>query len=237
MLAHSPSIITNGLSLCLDAGNSKSYPGSGATWTDLSGRGVIGTLTNGPTYSSSNGGSIVFDGSNDYVDITQNTPYQFSNTQAFSLSFWVRCTATSGIVYVWAYAIGGGRGYYFGIDVNALRTNSFVFDYFDGNFKGIQGNNNSITMNSWVNLVATSSSNSANDMSVYQNGVLTSFTIRGNSSPGTIDYNTVPLRIGSRGNGNYFKGNISKVSIYNRALSATEVAQNYNALKGRYGLS
>ena len=66
-LAHSPSLVMNGLVLALDAANPKSYPGSGTTWTDLSGRGNTGTLTNGPTYSSANGGSLVFDGTNDYV--------------------------------------------------------------------------------------------------------------------------------------------------------------------------
>ena len=67
-LSHSPSIITDSLILCLDAANTKSYPGSGATWTDLSGNGNNVTLTNGPTYSSVDGGSIVFDGTNDYAD-------------------------------------------------------------------------------------------------------------------------------------------------------------------------
>jgi hypothetical protein len=65
MLAHSPSIVMNNLVLCLDAGNSKSYPGSGTTWYNLIPGGVNGTLTNGPTYSSANGGVIVLDGVND----------------------------------------------------------------------------------------------------------------------------------------------------------------------------
>jgi len=66
-LSHSPRIVTNGLVLCLDAGNRQSYPGSGTTWTDLSGNGKNGTLTNGPTYTSANVGAIVFDGVDDYV--------------------------------------------------------------------------------------------------------------------------------------------------------------------------
>ena len=84
-LSHSPSIVTNGLVLCLDAGNTKSYNASISTtaWTDLSGRGNTGTLTNGPTYNSSNGGSIVFDGVNDYATVPAftYTPY--------CLDFWV----------------------------------------------------------------------------------------------------------------------------------------------------
>ena len=64
---YSPKIVTDGLVLCLDAANSKSYPGSGTSWNDLSRNNNTGTLTNGPTYTSSFGGSSVFDGTNDYV--------------------------------------------------------------------------------------------------------------------------------------------------------------------------
>jgi hypothetical protein len=237
MLAHSPSIITNGLSLCLDAANSKSYPGSGTTWTDLSGNGNNGTLVNGVGYSGDNLGSLVFDGVNDYIGITNNDLYKFSNTQAFSLNLWVRCTATSGTPIMLAFALTGGRGYYFTIDINLLRTNAFFFDYFDGSaFRGIQGNNNSITMNTWVMLTATSSSNSVNDMKVYQNGILTSYTNRGTATPNSINYDTLPMRIGARGDGGYFTGNISQVSIYNRALTAAEIQQNFNALRSRFSI-
>ena len=67
-LSHSPNIVTDVLVLCLDAANRRSYPGSGNSWLDLSGNGNNGTLTNGPTYSSANGGSLVFDGVDDYVN-------------------------------------------------------------------------------------------------------------------------------------------------------------------------
>ena len=66
-LAHSPRIVTDGLVLCVDAASKRSYPGTGTTWTDLKG-GNNGTLTNGPTFSSANGGSVVFDGTNDYTN-------------------------------------------------------------------------------------------------------------------------------------------------------------------------
>ena len=235
-----PDINESGLVLCLDAANSKSYPSSGTTWTDLSGNGNNGTLVNGVGYVGTNGGSLSFDGVNDYVEITNNNLYKFSNTQAFSLNLWIRCTATSGVPVMLAFALTEGRGYYFSIDVNLLRTNAFFFDYWNGandsSFRGIQGNNNSITMNTWVMLTATSLSNSVNDMKVYQNGVLTSYTNRGTATPSTINYDTLPMRIGARGNGSYFKGNISQVSIYNRALSASEISQNFLAMRGRFGI-
>ncbi len=75
-LAHSPRTVTDGLVLALDAGNTKSYPGSGTAWTDLIGSNN-GTLTNGPTYNSDNGGSIVFDGTNDYVTISDDSDFTF----------------------------------------------------------------------------------------------------------------------------------------------------------------
>jgi hypothetical protein len=85
-----PEINESGLVLCLDAGNTKSYPGSGTTWTDLSGNGNTGTLVNGPTYSSANGGSIVFDGSNDYIQTNFNYSLTSSNTE-FTCAAWYKC--------------------------------------------------------------------------------------------------------------------------------------------------
>ncbi len=84
-----PNIITNGLILELDAANRKSYPGSGTTWTDLSGNGNTGTLTNGPTFSSANGGSIVFDGVDDYVNCGNASSLNFERTNSFSFCFWI----------------------------------------------------------------------------------------------------------------------------------------------------
>ena len=70
-LHHSPRIVTSGLVLALDAADRNSYPGSGTTWTDLSGNANNGTLTNGPTFNSANGGSIVFDGTNDFEAVLE----------------------------------------------------------------------------------------------------------------------------------------------------------------------
>jgi len=86
-----PKIVTSGLVLALDAGNTKSYPGSGTVWTDLSGNGNTGTLTNGPTFNSSNGGSIVFDGVDDFVNIPYNTYWNtnvFGTATNFTLECW-----------------------------------------------------------------------------------------------------------------------------------------------------
>ena len=86
-LAHSPSIVTDGLALCLDGANVKSYPGSGTTWKDLSGKGNDGTLTNGPTFSSDDGGSILVDGSNDFISI----PFAGG---VYCIDFWIKPAST-----------------------------------------------------------------------------------------------------------------------------------------------
>ena len=87
-LAHSPRIVTDGLVLCLDAGNTKSYPGSGTTWTDLSGNGNTGTLTNGVGYSGDNLGSLSFDGVNDFTSTITGEDFNFG-TGDFTIECWV----------------------------------------------------------------------------------------------------------------------------------------------------
>ena len=92
-LGHSPRIVTDGLVLCLDAANKRSYPGTGTTWTDLKGENN-GTLTNGPTFDSSNKGSIVFDGTNDYINCGNGS--EFSITEQITLICWMKKTSNSG---------------------------------------------------------------------------------------------------------------------------------------------
>jgi hypothetical protein len=107
-LAHSPSIVTSGLVLCLDAANPKSYPGSGTTWTDLSGNGNNGTLVNGPTYSSVNGGSIVFDGSNDYI----STAYSIGTVSQQSISCWISKTNLQ-----YSLILASSASLYYGLEI------------------------------------------------------------------------------------------------------------------------
>ena len=91
-LSHSPRIVTDGLVMCLDAGNSRSYPGTGTVWTDLAGN--IGTLTNGPTFNSENGGSVVFDGTNDGVDVSGTESFNGPLGVSYTLSAWFYPTRT-----------------------------------------------------------------------------------------------------------------------------------------------
>jgi hypothetical protein len=199
----------NGLVLALDAGNTKSYPGSGTTWTDLSGNGNTGTLTNGPTYSSTNGGSIVFDGVDDQVD-TINV----SSLTNMTIEIWIYDTISSERDIL---TYNGNSGSYTFNSAN-FRT--------DGNglaarvFSGV-GNP---PLNTWYRFCYVKNGD------LYINE--TKYTGTGTDNAyGIISLANKRSDIPSRLN-----GRISSIKIYNRALSAAEVSQNFNALRGRYGI-
>ena len=210
-----PDIIEDGLVLCLDAANINSYPKSGTTWSDLAGAND-GTLTNGPTFDSANRGSIVFDGSNDYVIIPTAPTSLVTNQGAATIS-------------VWAYPHVTGQGMIFGNG----NTSRFYVETFGSVFHwGFGGNNNSTTsqatfsINNWYNYVA--SYDGAN-VRGYLNSRLTDTT-----SVSSPSYGGSELKIGNWQSNLYFNGNISNVSVYNRALSADEVRRNYEATVGRF---
>ena len=226
-------IVTNGLVLCLDAGNTKSYPGSGTTWTDLTSNGNNGTLVNGGsglTFNSSNVGSIVFDGSNDYVSLPSATPTTFG-TGDFTISCWVNFSTITGLTnyrtilsdYVSATSL---QNFIFGMDNSSGSVPKFSI-YVAGS--SIYGNT-TLTTNTWYNLVSTRASGT---IRLYINGVLDSTPTVNN---GNITGVSLP-RIGMIPNASqtgYFGGYMSIMMIYNRSLSASEVLQNYNATKLRY---
>jgi hypothetical protein len=212
-LQHSPRIITDGLVLCLDAANKQSYPGSGIAWNDLAGSNN-GTLTNGPTFSNANGGSIVFDGVNDYVDIGNPISIQ-SLTQGSIEVFYYRTASTATYQMIFT-------------DVNSdleitYATNTLQF--YIGN-SGI-GYTHAIT-GQWFHLVGVWG---VGFKRLYLNGVqVASGTNTGLNTGSRVRY------IGSRAGGLPFNGLIPIVKVYNRALTAPEILQNYNAIKGRFNL-
>jgi hypothetical protein len=223
---YNPRIVTDGLVLCLDAGNTKSYPGTGTTWTDLSGNGSTGTLTNGPTYSSANGGSIVFDGSNDYV--YGNPPYIPSQFEPLTLSAWIYNAGQSGnrgilgIVNPNSQPVGSSR---------MITIRSTGATYFWGNSADFNPSNFISEVNSWTYTVFTIDSEKR--VTAYKNGIFNEDGIVSSLS----NVVATSYDVGSRRFfGEYFNGNIAQVSIYNKALSESEVQQNFNALRGRFGI-
>ena len=219
---YSPKIVTNGLVLCLDAGNIKSYPSSGTAWNDLSGNNNNGTLTNGPTFNSANGGSIVFDGTNDYTQ----TAYT-AQLNDFTICSWFKSTSSSGHARIADKKYD--TGFWFGSNNSP--------NLWGGAVKQAT-NYNSITLsdNQWHFLVMERSGTS---LTVYGDCITnTNTTVCG---AGSLD--TTALSLGGTindghpaGQRDWFTGNIAQVSIYNRALSASEILQNFNATKARFSL-
>jgi hypothetical protein len=212
----------DGLVLYLDAGITQSYPGSGTTWTDVNGLGPKnnGALTNGPTFNSGNGGSIVFDGVDDYVNVNDTVYSLIGGT----LNIWFKRSGnTNGIIGSY-----GGSG--------NQRTPTFYqsgSNIIGWEFGSLTARNTGIsfTDNTWFNMSMTF--NSSFNTNVYINSVLTNTETSLN--PGGF-WNE--FTVGKYGNylSFYANGNFSIVQVYNRALTATEVLQNYNATKGRFGL-
>jgi hypothetical protein len=214
-----PKIVTDGLVLYLDAANTKSYPTTGTTWSDLSGNGNNGTLTNGPTFDSGNGGSIVFDGVDDYVSIP--------NFSALALS--PACT-----ISIWSY-VKQNKGYYFwGNDIFLLQIQSnqtyrLRFNL-NGDWRGEY--TTSFPSNIWHKLDITWD---GTNTKMYINSQETVTSTLDSSFTAFSNTTNQPLEI-SRRTSDYSNSNISQASIYNKSLTPEEILQNYNATKSRYGL-
>ena len=227
-VGYNPRTVTDGLVLVLDAGNTKSYPGSGTAWTDLSGKGNNGTLTsmNGSNYNSANGGYLDFDGSIDQIDCGSSDDFAFG-TGDFTIEFWCNPDALGSASMISISANGG------------LSSANWQFRYTTStltNLKWIYSSTANITSSStisigeWTQIVATRSGTA---LTLYINAVSEG---TGSSSADLSDNGT--LRIGRNRDGNsYFDGKISNVKLYKgKALTATEVLQNFNAMRGRYGI-
>jgi hypothetical protein len=225
-------LVTDGLVLALDAANTVSYPGSGTTWTDLSGSGNNGTLTNGPTFNSDNFGSLVFDGVND--EVTASASNIFNN---FSYDIWCLPQATHQIDAQSTSGTSGisGKRYIIGPqnisspDAGSgisVGTNGIsVYEHSGGYMPPLLVH--SVTINSPAHIVVNYTSKVP---SLYLNG---SFIKNGLTSPRTNVKITTEY-IGYHPPYGNFNGRIYSTKFYNRELTAAEVSQNYNALKSRY---
>jgi hypothetical protein len=214
-------IVTDGLVLALDAADKNSYPGSGTTWTDMSGNGNNGTLTNSPTFNSANGGSIVFDGTDDWVSCGNASNLQIT---VGSISAWVK-TITPGSVY---------RGIVTKQNAWGLFLKDGILITYDWGNSADRTTGINIADNSWKNVAMAFTQTvgtPSNNVIIYLNGnpVLTT-TVR-NSNQNVA----VGLASGG-GGGQLLNGSISNAQVYNRTLSASEILQNYNAQKSRFGL-
>jgi len=220
-------IVEQGLVLNLDAGNPYSYAGSGSAWYDASGTGNNGTLTNGPTYNSTNGGVVVLDGVDDYVTCANSTSLQI--TSALTLEIWFYNTAfVDGLGMIVKGPLSSDYDYMLYLSGNSSTVYFYKKDSLGSpHYGGVALS----LLNRWLHIVVTHTSGGLYTM--YVNGLAVDSATFTNSS---IRSSSNPLYIGAGWNPDYFYGNIGETRIYNVALSATQVLQNYNATKGRYGL-
>jgi hypothetical protein len=231
--SYSPLIVTDGLVMYLDAGNTKSYPGAGTTWTDISRTNNNGTLTNGPTFNSANLGSIVFDGVDDYVNC--GNLGTIGNTQTIEVWFNSNSVTSYKNILDMNYSTYNPNTGNVGPRLEQISGTGIIWVWSGNTTNNSIYNLTSqylISANKWYHTVFTLNSGTWN---WYINGTLID---NGGSPQGYITtFGDVNIGRGfvldpSR----YYSGNIPSVKIYNKALSVSEVLQNYNATKTRYGL-
>lgn len=221
-LGHGASIVTNGLALHLDAANIKSYPGTGTTWVDLSGNGNNGTLVGNPLYTS---GYFSFDFIDDVINVADSSSLSFPNN-IFTINIWVYFNAvnvTQGVI--------GKRGWEYSIHAISNQLNFYAWSS-AGNV--VYAMSTPIEALTWYNFTFTANGSTA---FLYRNGsLLNSY----NKTIETMSDTSVGLTIGRGGEastGNaYMNGRVSNVTMYSRFLTSSEIQQNFNALRGRYGI-
>ena len=232
-----PKIVTSGIQLYLDAADRNSYPGSGTTWRDLSSNGLTGTLTNGPTFSQSNAGVINFDSVDDYVEnVGSTSSFSFiQNTGIYTISAWVKLNALGTDRYFLGNNDGTGaqKGFYLGYEASSDRIRLLI-SYADPSLYTLNTSTGPyFTAGDWINVTCVGNGTSNQ---FYKNGSAISTTVNfGTFSTGNSARTLAVGRINNFAS-NTWNGGISSVMIYNRALTASEVSQNFNAMRGRFGV-
>ena len=213
-------IVTSGLVLNLDAANPRSYPPpyNGTVWTDLAGTNN-GTLTNGPTFNSANGGNIVFDGVNDFVSFSTIT------NNIYTIDFWYKMGGNDGTYGYFASSGDNGLAISEGGTFNGLIYGQFYY------WNGVVNNLGIIPSTTNWNHICALINTSINNIQIYGNGNQSSTTT-------VTSMSTSITNIGRyiTANLNFLKGNLASYKVYNRALSASEISQNFNATRARFGI-
>ncbi len=234
-----PDMIQNGLVLSLDAADRNSYSGSGTTWRDLSGNNNNGTLTNGPTFNSANGGTIIFDGVDDRISVSD---FNYGRTGC-TIASWVKYNATTtgykeGIVSKWQTGAGIINEFILGSSqgVEGTAPGNPYFYIFNTNNQsvGIADTSTIMVVGTWYHVLGTFD---GLNVRIYLNGQYRGIST--NSTSSTIKtVASQPIALASFGSTFQYNTNchISLAQIYNRALTSSEVLQNYNAQKSRFNL-
>lgn len=221
-LGHNPSIVTSGLVLCLDAANKRSYPGTGTVWNDAAGSTVKGTLTNGVSYTSDNSGALNFDGTDDYIDLNTNNIITGTNPFTFECFYTINAFNNGGEIFG-NYGSGFTSGY--------LWISGEYGIYIDGSvyFPGAPLSAGTYHM--------AATRNSSGAVVLYKNGEQVNSGTLSASIPANPNFRIGADTVSGGGTGaERLTGKIYIQLVYNRVLSASEISQNFNALRGRYSI-
>lgn len=225
-VAPPPGMVTTGLKLYLDAANLTSYPGSGSTWSDLSGNNNHATLYNGPTFNAGNGGSIYTDGTNDYAV----SSYIGSPTDSLTYAAWFKNDNTFEPKFVLTRGRdGGGNTWSLFLHITtAGKAGASVVTLPSNNQSGVNGTS-TLAINKWYYVTAVWKAGQS--IKIYVNGVL-----EGTASvtESILRTSTSGFGIGSVNTSNFTSGYTAVVQVYNKALSNAEILQNYNAHRYRF---
>jgi hypothetical protein len=216
--------ISDALVLNLDAGSRASYVGVGTSWYDLSGNNLNGTLVNGPTFAGTGvSSSIVFDRSNDYVSVADNS--LLNTFSAMTLEIIVKYTTTNDQIFVQKWNYAGSQGYTIELYLNEIAAACYTGSNY------LRVSVSSYPVNNVYHMILTLSGTT---QTLYINGL----SVSSNSSGAAPSLSGTALTIGNRSNlsGTYLGGNVYLTKFYNRALTAAEVLQNFNAYRTRYGI-
>ena len=232
-------IVTDGLIFSVDAANYESYPGSGTTWTDLAGNNN-GTLTNGPTFDSGDGGNIDFDGTDDKVLYGSNGASILNGLTELTLQVWYKADTTNndmGIIY--GNTSGNGADAFFGMRFDRRGAtgggNQVIKSGFGNNNTNQIESSSNIQSTDWTCITVTCVLGTS--IKLYKNGIEDTPTSTRIVSSGTNSISgATDIAIGVGAKSALFNGKIPVVTIYNRTLSSTEILQNYNSLKPRFNL-
>jgi hypothetical protein len=229
-ISYNTSIVRNGLVLYLDAANVKSYPGTGTTWNDLSGNGNNGTLVNGVGYSADNKGTMVLDGTNDYISTNLNI--NFNNSRLYTFEVWFYDTSpglsdSTNTAIISNYETSTVP--YVGFHINSS-GNAFITERNTQPSSAIALGSLNVCDGKWYNIVVVADTT----LKLYINGNLNA---QANSRPGGTITSGQNIVIGGNHLNRFQSCSISTAKIYlDRALTSAEVKQNFEALRGRYGI-
>ena len=233
-LAYGGAIVRDGLVLALDAADRNSYPGTGTTWYDLSGNGYNATLGNGPTFESNFNGTFDFDGTDDRAF---GTSFTSNFTAGFTAEMWIKPDTSTPSIDGDLFIIGqhaANEPVTIWLDAE-FNKYAWLFTDSSNNYSGVRYSNSDIVSNQFTHLVFTFTPNATSYL--YINTV---------QDPNTLDVSSLSNIASSGESVSFFNetvdndtplaGKVGSLRTYNRALSASEVLQNYNATKTRFGL-